>query len=173
MCRSLARVRTAGLSPRVRGNPETLTLAEWPERSIPAGAGEPATSLGFDYASMVYPRGCGGTPMHTTHLKANQGLSPRVRGNPHLLTAHSLAPRSIPAGAGEPRRRRDLLRRDAVYPRGCGGTIAIHWGANEAVGLSPRVRGNLCGRWFPLKSLRSIPAGAGEPLPYIGAQMRQ
>ena len=71
--------------------------------------------------------------------------------------------RSIPACAGEPGKEEgyDALRR--VYPRVCGGTP---WEINDhqrAMGLSPRVRGNL--RWVGCGGRRpgSIPACAGEP----------
>ncbi len=51
-----------------------------------------------------------------------------------------------------------------VYPRVCGGTALLLGGAFIAMGLSPRVRGNLQ-QVRPGRSwARSIPACAGEPL---------
>ena len=51
------------------------------------------------------------------------GLSPRVRGN-RVCRAVPLYPAgSIPARAGEPRRRSQAQPPDLVYPRACGGTI--------------------------------------------------
>ena len=50
-----------GLSPRVRGNPAPLALGEVYYRSIPAGAGEPASVHIRLKHPEVYPRGCGGT----------------------------------------------------------------------------------------------------------------
>ena len=50
-----------------------------------------------------------------------------------------------------------------VYPRACGGTSAIPVQVGQAVGLSPRVRGNHHHAADVLLSNRSIPARAGEP----------
>ncbi len=70
-----------GLSPRVRGNPLGNVFCGPKERSIPAGAGEPALSWRSPTSIMVYPRGCGGTKLIAEHVTAGRGLSPRVRGN--------------------------------------------------------------------------------------------
>ena len=72
-------------------------------------------------------------------------------------------PGSIPACAGEPRSAPVFTEWQRVYPRVCGGTQPDGSVTKRAVGLSPRVRGNLvvacrCRSW-----LRSIPACAGEP----------
>ena len=70
---------------------------------------------------------------------------------------------SIPACAGEPQLRRELLRQWGVYPRVCGGTArrsALH---APKRGLSPRVRGNPVADALPAGPSRSIPACAGEP----------
>ena len=50
--------------------------------SIPACAGEPFDNPGKRLLSKVYPRVCGGTLDRLGLLRINQGLSPRVRGNP-------------------------------------------------------------------------------------------
>ena len=54
---------------------------------------------------MVYPRACGGTALPYAAVRSGAGLSPRVRGNLELMGAGLLVARSIPARAGEPRRR--------------------------------------------------------------------
>ena len=70
---------------------------------------------------------------------------------------------SIPACAGEPRRRNVQNTRLGVYPRVCGGT-ADGGGAKEArQGLSPRVRGNRREAEARQAFEASIPACAGEP----------
>ena len=51
-------------------------------RSIPACAGEPDQITLPLMASRVYPRVCGGTPTALVVDGIDQGLSPRVRGNP-------------------------------------------------------------------------------------------
>ena len=50
-----------GLSPRVRGNPGAGSARTDYERSIPACAGEPSSSVRYNGAAAVYPRVCGGT----------------------------------------------------------------------------------------------------------------
>ena len=94
------------------------------------------------WISRVYPRACGGTVERFGSERDDTGLSPRVRGNPFLLSstgiANGLSPRvrgnherqlhaeiqhgSIPARAGEPDRLRYRHSRARVYPRACGGT---------------------------------------------------
>ena len=51
----------SGLSPPVRGNQIALSRSGTRVRSIPARAGEPASSVSSDISSGVYPRPCGGT----------------------------------------------------------------------------------------------------------------
>ena len=74
----------AGLSPRVRGNPDRMPVIVMVHRSIPACAGEPARQFPLVRAPAVYPRVCGGTNSHGCTTKLGRGLSPRVRGNPVL-----------------------------------------------------------------------------------------
>ena len=93
------------------------------------------------------------------------GLSPRVRGNLELTDAFpTFLTRSIPACAGEPRRRR--------APRVCANCDGRHFtilpglrvrGNRDEVLLSPRVRGNLARVDRRNVLRRSIPACAGEP----------
>ena len=52
-------------------------------------------------------------------------------------------PRTIPAHAGEPRRRPPARKASRDYPRACGGTCTARKGAGSEGGLSPRMRGNL------------------------------
>ena len=122
--------------------------------SIPAGAGEPPRGRRRATPRGVYPRRCGGTTWRAWHLHPKPGLSPQVRGNPHLARPGPARGGSIPAGAGEPapaREPRDLAR---VYPRRCGGTRSAAMPARPGSGLSPQVRGN------PLER-RGRPAAAG------------
>ena len=55
------------------------------------------------------------------------------------------------------------IRNDRVYPRACGGTAVGTFADVEAVGLSPRLRGNRIRALPNVWHLRSIPAPAGEP----------
>ena len=159
-------VRPNGLSPRVRGNHSPVYQKAKAARSIPACAGEPTPRQRRVPVRKVYPRVCGGTELEAEEPSADEGLSPRVRGNLVGGTDSPFCRRSIPACAGEPvwRFRPTIFAR--VYPRVCGGTGARASAISQPMGLSPRVRGNR--RWMAVQSLsfRSIPACAGEPLTF-------
>ena len=162
--RSDARSITArGLSPRVRGNRPPLRRRLPGRRSIPACAGEPASTTRAGGGGGVYPRVCGGTLRPPRHQPRPAGLSPRVRGNPRPPAPPPRPPGSIPACAGEPptRHRRPYAAR--VYPRVCGGTTYLLEPVREVAGLSPRVRGNQLLHRAAAKPPGSIPACAGEP----------
>ena len=97
--------------------------------------------------------------------KSCDGLSPRVRGNPHNRRRIETAKRSIPACAGEPELEVGELMPASVYPRVCGGTRHQIARLSYSDGLSPRVRGNLPVRSGRIHRPGSIPACAGEPPP--------
>ena len=113
---------TRGLSPRVRGNRFSATAVTVAAGSIPACAGEPQGGPTPSANSLVYPRVCGGTQIMEDGRDPEQGLSPRVRGNPETEIAEYAEARSIPACAGEPTRRCPHGQSHWVYPRVCGGT---------------------------------------------------
>ena len=152
-----------GLSPRVRGNPACTKLEVRDVGSIPACAGEPRAAHRPHSRDEVYPRVCGGTAAKSQCPAFQQGLSPRVRGNPSHVKCGRQDKRSIPACAGEPTCPRLAQGSSEVYPRVCGGTPDELLAWKLARGLSPRVRGNLSS--FPRLSTcsGSIPACAGEP----------
>ena len=163
LLRQHLRFSIRGLSPRVRGNRQNLARITRIERSIPACAGEPRRDAVRDRYVQVYPRVCGGTAVHIATVRANQGLSPRVRGNPAPRDWYQPDCGSIPACAGEPHESRWWYGVPWVYPRVCGGTDDLPPDDPLVAGLSPRVRGNRAGvqrRWY---LRRSIPACAGEP----------
>ena len=86
---------------------------------------------------------CGGTGHRRRQQSGQQGLSPRVRGNPRCW--------------------RTSARTRTVYPRVCGGTQYGTTEYKKGEGLSPRVRGNPLRRHRRQPDGRSIPACAGEP----------
>ncbi len=138
--------------------PNTLT------QHNPACAGEPRREWGSAMGEQVYPRVCGGTKVQVRPALVNQGLSPRVRGNPGESSPHNLTQRSIPACAGEPLSHGYTTSMIAVYPRVCGGTVKAGQKAGYPRGLSPRVRGNPWAYEGFALQLGSIPACAGEPV---------
>ena len=131
--------------------------------SIPAPAGEPATSGRPGPARAVYPRACGGTRSGRRWRDGWGGLSPRLRGNPIAAALLLPAERSIPAPAGEPCSPKAGLAGPQVYPRACGGTCCRRNQPVTVAGLSPRLRGNHRFPGHPRGRQRSIPAPAGEP----------
>ena len=152
-----------GLSPRVRGNPRSLSRMAQSLRSIPACAGEPRFAALVLTEGRVYPRVCGGTVITTPPLTSVVGLSPRVRGNPQSFGNGLPSGGSIPACAGEPLPLPGRNHQARVYPRVCGGTETDDMTTLAFVGLSPRVRGNRIQLAQAGGQHRSIPACAGEP----------
>ena len=131
-----------GLSPRVRGNLLLSGQHYLCLRSIPACTGEPRVRAASTRQLSVYPRVYGGTVRFDYRRLYQDGLSPRVRGNPDRNQASKYNDGSIPACTGEPVR---MTRADVaawVYPRVYGGTEAGGRVVSAVDGLSPRVRGN-------------------------------
>ena len=158
-----APMSTAGLSPRLRGNPVPFAPSVPATRSIPAPAGEPALPVSTCILCRVYPRACGGTSGVPFMAARHAGLSPRLRGNHVLVVEQSGAVGSIPAPAGEPTPAATRTSTAAVYPRACGGTSSPIVATLKTAGLSPRLRGNQLLRRRADGRGRSIPAPAGEP----------
>ena len=131
-----------GLSPRVRGNLLDNSFRRIGRRSIPACAGEPGPGRCARSSAGVYPRVCGGTMHAIVKTADGEGLSPRVRGNPHPGPDPPRAAGSIPACAGEPPIPVPISSCGTVYPRVCGGTFSDCLRDRVHQGLSPRVRGN-------------------------------
>ena len=156
-------LQARGLSPRVRGNRAVGGFGDHDGGSIPACAGEPRNAAVASSDDGVYPRVCGGTSSGVCGVCVGSGLSPRVRGNLHIVEPASHLEGSIPACAGEPYERHYLDRPAKVYPRVCGGTCSSDGSRSSRRGLSPRVRGNRFRPRSALGSRGSIPACAGEP----------
>ena len=155
--------RLRGPSPRVRGiHLQGLAGADL-AGSIPAGAGNPHRANLSLRSATVHPRGCGESGVAAPRPALPYGPSPRVRGIPRGGAGPGRAAGSIPAGAGNPMRRRDRPRVTAVHPRGCGESLPSPEIVACASGPSPRVRGILRGPRPGSRRTGSIPAGAGNP----------
>ena len=152
-----------GLSPRVRGSLVLWRCTNHQLGSIPAGAGQPSPSPSLAHPLRVYPRGCGAAEVNSPIRVVSHGLSPRVRGSLTICEPTITTYGSIPAGAGQPRSGRPEPLETWVYPRGCGAAPVMGLMATFQLGLSPRVRGSLYGKWPRWGRLWSIPAGAGQP----------
>ena len=147
----------------MRGNRRSASNWNHQWGSIPAHAGEPC-SMGFRTGyPRVYPRACGGTSSAVRMASPSRGLSPRMRGNPEILSSRRTPKGSIPAHAGEPHKIPPLKFEHGVYPRACGGTAAEDLVPFYRKGLSPRMRGNPLEIEVLFPAFGSIPAHAGEP----------
>ena len=151
-----------GLSPRVRGKHDYGDDQRWGGGSIPACAGEARERRSDPAGREVYPRVCGGSPAFTSTKPARAGLSPRVRGKPHINRGAPLGGGSIPACAGEAWAYVSFNDADTVYPRVCGGSYVPSTAGLIVQGLSPRVRGKPTAPNSPPTRCGSIPACAGE-----------
>ena len=131
-----------GLSPRGRGKPQDQHHQKHRAGSIPAWAGETATSNPFIHRWTVYPRVGGGNRGGRRGCRVGMG--------------------SIPAWAGETRVPEWRPRGREVYPRVGGGNDAGIAPGGVAGGLSPRGRGKPPHGADGRPRRRSIPAWAGE-----------
>ena len=152
-----------GLSPRVRGNPSSKDRALALRGPIPACAGQPQVRTQRGQRNRAYPRVCGATQSKEERLQHQRGLSPRVRGNPHVRIVVVLTVGPIPACAGQPLRAWAPCTRATAYPRVCGATRRGTPVPRPAPGLSPRVRGNRDRRADEPRREGPIPACAGQP----------
>ena len=160
--RQFVQLAQQGLSPRVRGKPQTRYPQPGTNRSIPACAGETGAARAHRTTAAVYPRVCGGNSVQESVNPATSGLSPRVRGKRTERGGVVRCIRSIPACAGETRAEHANPCVNGVYPRVCGGNSRQITSPGAASGLSPRVRGKRRAPGIAPAWLRSIPACAGE-----------
>ena len=152
-----------GLSPPTRGNRPSRVQNHERQGSIPAHAGEPASTAPRIGKRRVYPRPRGGTVSEMAIPTTTEGLSPPTRGNHSGGRRDNREQGSIPAHAGEPVPVTDRWDEVSVYPRPRGGTGFSGENLSRKKGLSPPTRGNRHDA-DPIYSWeRSIPAHAGEP----------
>ena len=125
--------RRGSVYPRVGGGNRLRTrVGNRVRGSIPAWAGEPGCAARRRNQMKVYPRVGGGTGPIGVPGQRPQGLSPSGRGNHFVQLFAGVEEGSIPAWAGEPRRRGFRCCQLPVYPRVGGGesyrrtSISIH-----------------------------------------------
>jgi hypothetical protein len=156
-----------GVYPRERGG--TSRGARQPRscRGLsPRASGERLSDSAHRPEGRVYPRERGGTLTCPVVQLRLTGLSPRARGNGGHGRQRELSAGSIPASAGERPRSETTWTSGRVYPRERGGTGLAPQVADPLRGLSRRARGNGIGDEERVRHLRSIPASAGERLPF-------
>ena len=158
---SLRKIRS-GRSPRMRGKRQCAAHRTHVERSIPAYAGETASSTIRRWSFTVDPRVCGGNSRPMRRSSSSRGRSPRMRGKHGARGMRPASHRSIPAYAGETRRPARRSRGASVDPRVCGGNDTTMMNMPVFPGRSPRMRGKLQLVKECAVHPRSIPAYAGE-----------
>ena len=152
-----------GLSPRGRGNLQSLPSLPEVRRSIPAWAGKPPINDRQIESTWVYPRVGGETASPALRASGVCGLSPRGRGNHPGDRAAAGRGGSIPAWAGKPRSGELRETITQVYPR-VGGETTRRVPADQVLhGLSPRGRGDPRDAGPRVPDRGSIPAWAGKP----------
>ena len=172
-----------GSSPRVRGTHQVTDQQSQQQRFIPACAGNSPVGRGSCSQRAVHPRVCGELRDGIPAVNNYAGSSPRVRGTHRGGFRGAVAPRFIPACAGNSRHTGRLERIAPVHPRVCGelasgakrrelrgsvhprvcGELALtrtHWCGQS--GSSPRVRGTRGSSPSERSDRRFIPACAGN-----------
>ena len=152
-----------GLSPHTRGSRPGRFAPVPSPGSIPAHAGEPRRRCSAAAPRGVYPRTRGGAMPYPAEADGHRGLSPHTRGSRPGRFAPVPSPGSIPAHAGEPRRRCSAAAPRGVYPRTRGGATSALSRAGALKGLSPHTRGSRERLDAVGHPRGSIPAHAGEP----------
>ena len=137
----MADVERDGSSPRVRGTLSARQCRGANRRFIPACAGNTWTPPGAVGPISVHPRVCGEHIEARRHATSPHGSSPRVRGTRLDSDRRAVAPRFIPACAGNTMSRRIIIAPWTVHPRVCGEHRYFPGGTSNPIGSSPRVRG--------------------------------
>ena len=116
----ILRLTVCGSSPRMRGTRVAKQNLRLVERFIPAHAGNTSANAQTMSSRPVHPRACGEHASFRISSSVNPGSSPRMRGTLPDGRRKLLAPRFIPAHAGNTFRRPHRCQRSPVHPRACG-----------------------------------------------------
>ena len=154
--------RGVGSSPRLRGTPARAARVGWPERFIPAFAGNTGERLMKKLLITVHPRVCGEHIRFTCFHLVRTGSSPRLRGTHLERRTVQLGVRFIPAFAGNTSASATCLSIVTVHPRVCGEHECFCTNHCPHIGSSPRLRGTPKLISINQLSCRFIPAFAGN-----------
>ena len=152
-----------GLSPRVWGNPTPAAQTKPPSGPIPTCVGQPQRIMERLAVNMAYPHVCGATKIGESVSRTNAGLSPRVWGNPFIDATDGARHGPIPTCVGQPKLRIKYIISPPAYPHVCGATAEQDGCLVAALGLSPRVWGNLPKANVEGPGARPIPTCVGQP----------
>ena len=134
-------VPVIGSSPRPRGTPCVRWQGRWPDRFIPASAGNTLPEYLAALNSAVHPRVRGEHAEVKNTPICGCGSSPRLRGTRAMEPPNVAAARFIPASAGNTSCRGRSRGGRTVHPRVCGEHQAEAKVKMLASGSSPRLRG--------------------------------
>ena len=96
-----------------------------------------------------------------------------MRGKLDVQSGHLLAGRIIPARAGQTFGEQHHEDQAADHPRACGANLSLKLIDARSAGSSPRVRGKL-GQWqLSCRSLRIIPARAGQTVRFYAKTLER
>ena len=151
-----------GSSPRVRGKHQAVVAHDAQHRIIPASAGQTECADACVAAAADHPRECGANYCPRVFRLSAIGSSPRVRGKPFFVFSAPARGRIIPASAGQTIVALLHGVLDADHPRECGANVYARVFAAVGGGSSPRVRGKRSITWSISKTMRIIPASAGQ-----------
>ena len=152
-----------GPSPLTRGSPSVNVTPAVLAGSIPAHAGQPGLGCASPSFRRVHPRSRGAAKYQDFLPKLKLGPSPLTRGSRGQRCWWQKPNGSIPAHAGQPRRRRACVLPATVHPRSRGAAAPAAICAVSTAGPSPLTRGSQLLRHFKYPQSGSIPAHAGQP----------
>ena len=151
-----------GSSPRVRGKLARSAQVGHGVRIIPARAGQTSGNVALLNFNPDHPRACGANQGQRHAPAPTTGSSPRVRGKRSWGAVCSAPGRIIPARAGQTRRRPASGASTTDHPRACGANSGVFTLSADISGSSPRVRGKPTVCVPPTRTVRIIPARAGQ-----------
>ena len=159
---TLSRRARPGRSPRTRGKHAPPEPGAGRGGTIPAHAGE--TVLPWVHGAFLWddPRARGGNRATRFAAPTTWGRSPRTRGKLSFDVAPIFKAGTIPAHAGETRRRSPCSRRSRDDPRARGGNLSSSSASSCSAGRSPRTRGKPFAQDLIDFYGGTIPAHAGE-----------
>ena len=101
------------------------------------------------------------------------GSSPRMRGKHSVLDVLGTLSRIIPAHAGQTSPPWSAVSCRTDHPRACGANERHRLDPRRTAGSSPRMRGKLICRRFPLRRARIIPAHAGQTVRFYAKTLER
>ena len=137
-------------------------------RFIPAGAGNTVEYHSSSTWRPVHPRRRGEHHIIQHNKSFGAGSSPQARGTHIDDTTRAAIYRFIPAGAGNTRRAPTGQTSRKVHPRRRGEHYNVSKARIDGLGSSPQARGTLEVSTKTDKSMRFIPAGAGNTHTFSG-----